>query len=167
MTVLVYPRLYTSRIQGGDGVIVSQGDESVELLYRTLIDRTTNTNGWPFWQSVLINACRLFGDIRDWFQDQASNPNLVGYNRRFLADTLDFIERGTRELPLSTWSDLLQEGGIGHHAHAIPQRMVDTKVLLLSSDDSLRMLQKWISQHNGFEDMLVTMHLLFGKARNS
>lgn len=165
MTMFVYPRLFTSR-HDGEGVLVSQGDESVELLYKVLVDRDTNTNSWPFRQNILLNAVRLFGDFRVWVQEQLANPNLIGYNRRFIADILNFIENGTRELPLSTWADLLEEGGAGHHAHAIPQRLIDTKALFHSSDDSLRLLQKWISQRNGFEDMLVTMHLLFGKARN-
>lgn len=168
MTIIVYPRLYTSRLPEGEGVVVSQGDDSIELLFKTFLDRSTNTRGaWPFYRSVLTNALRLFGDLHAWAQEQLSNPNLTGYNRQFVQDTLNFIETGTRELPVQTWSDLVSEGGAGHHAHAIPQRLLDNKLLLKSSDTSLELLQKWVAQPNGFEDLINTLHLLFGKARNS
>ncbi len=166
MTTYVYPRLYTSRHEGGEGVVVSEGDQSIELLYKQFIDRSTNTNTWPFTRTVLLNALRVFGDFRDWLDDQKSNPNIVGYNRQFLADTLCFIETGKRELSVHSWFDLVSEGGASHHAHAVPQRLLDSKQLLASSESSLELLQKWIAQPNGLEDLLNTMHLLFGKARN-
>lgn len=168
MSIIVYPRLYTSRLKDGEGVVVSQGDESIELLFKTSLDRSVNVrNAWPFHRSVLINALRLFGDLREWAVEQLSNPNIVGYNRQFVTDTMNFIETGKRELSVATWADLVSEGGAGHHAHAIPQRLLDTKLLSTSSDTSLQMLQKWVSQPNGFEDLINTLHLLFGKARNS
>ncbi|WJJ54911.1 virion structural protein [Xanthomonas phage RTH11] len=167
MTIIVYPRLYTSRLPGGEGVQVSQGDESIELLYKVLVDRNTNTRAWPFQASVLENAMRLFGDFREWAQEQLSNPNVIGYNRQFIQDTFNFIENGQRELSVQTWLDLVSEGGAGHHAHAIPQRLLDTKLLLQSSQSSLELIQKWVSQRNGLEDLLNTMHLLFGRACKS
>lgn len=167
MTLIVYPRLYTSRLKDGEGVVVSQGDESIELLYKVFIDRNTNTlASWPFISSVLTNALRLFGDFREWAQEQLVNPNVVGYNRQFVQDTLNFIDGQPRELSVDTWSDLLSEGGAGHHAHAIAPRLLDSKRLLESSDDSLQLLQKWVSQPNGLADLINTLHLLFGKARN-
>lgn len=166
-TIIVYPRLYTSRLSEGEGVLVSKGDESVELLFRAQVDRSTNTRSWPFYESVLTNALRLFGDLREWFKEQLSNPNLVGYNRQFVSDTLNFIETGERELPVLTWFDLVSEGGAGHHAHAIPQRLQDNKLLTRTSQSSLELMQKWVQQPNGLEDLLNTMHLLFGRARNN
>ena len=166
MTVIVYPRLYTSRHIAGEGVLVSQGDESIELLYKQMVDASTNTRSWPFYRNVLTNALRLFGDFRSWVDDQRGNPNIVGYNRNFLADTLAFIDTGKRELPVPTWIDLVSEGGASHHAHAVPPRLLENGQLLASSESSLQLLQKWISQPNGLEDLLNTLHLLFGKARN-
>jgi len=166
-TIVVYPRLYTSRLSEGEGVLVSKGDESVELLFRALVDRSTNTRSWPYYESVLTNALRLFVDLRAWFTEQLSNPNLVGYNRQFVSDTLNFIETGVRELPVQTWYDLVSEGGAGHHAHAIPQRLQDNKLLTRASESSLVLLQTWVAQPNGLEDLINSMHLLFGRARNT
>lgn len=165
MSMTVYPRLYTSRRTDGEGIQVSQGDESVELLYKTLIDRNTNTRSWAFSRTVLTNAMRLFGDLQEWTREQLSNPNIVGYNREFIKDTLNFIQTGRREMPVLVWFDLVTEGGVGHHAHAIPQRLHESKPVLKASDDSIQLLQSWISQPNGLEDLLTTMHLLFGSAR--
>lgn len=167
MSIIVYPRLYTSRHSEGAAVVVSQGDESIELLHKLLVDATTNSRSWPFYRSVLSNALRLFGDFKEWTQEQLSNPNIVGYNRQFIVDTLNFIETGKRELSVQSWLDLVNEGGAGHHAHAIPQRLLDNKPLSNASETSLQLLQDWVAKPNGFEDMLITLHLLFGKARIS
>lgn len=166
MTLIVYPRLYTSRLSEGEGVQVSEGDGSVELLYKSMLDRNTNTRAWPFYRSVLRNAMRLFGDIQTWMQDQSSNPNIVGYNRAFLQDTLAFIETGRREMPVLTWYDLVTEGGRGYHASAVPATLRENRAVLKASDNAIGLLQKWIAQPNGLEDLLTTMHLLFGSARN-
>ncbi len=166
MKTYVYPRLYTSRLPEGEGVQVSQGDQSVELLYKSMIDRNTNTRSWPFYRAVLTNALRLLGDFKTWVREQQENPNIVGYNREFLNDTLNFIKTGQRALPVLTWYDLVTEGGEGHHAHAIPQRLRESQPVLKASDASVQLLQQWISQPNGLEDLLTTLHLLFGNARN-
>ena len=166
MSVIVYPRLYTTRVPDGDSVVVSEGDESIELLYKILLDRNTNSRSWPFYRNVLSNAMRLFGDLRTWFQDQKSNPNLVGYNAQFLTDTLNFIESGKRELSVTTWGDLLTEGGTAHHANAVPSHLTSRRATSEISDSSNLFLQKWASQPNGLEDLLMTLHLCFGKARN-
>lgn len=166
MSVIVYPRLYTTRLPDGDSVVVSEGDESIEMLYKILLDRNTNSRSWPFYRNVLSNAMRLFGDLRTWIQDQKSNPNLVGYNAQFLMDTINFIETGKRELSVGTWSDLLTEGGTAHHANAVPPHLTNSRATSEISDSSNLFLQKWVSQPNGLEDLLMTLHLCFGKARN-
>lgn len=167
MTIIVYPRLYTSRLAQGAEVLVSSGDESIEVLFQAMMDQTTNTKSWPFQRNVLTNALRLFGALRTWLTEQKANPNLVGYNRQFIDDTINFITTGKRELSVQTWFDLVSEGGVGHHAHAIPQRLLDNKRVLESSQTSLELLQAWAQQPNGLEDLLNTLHLLFGKARGN
>ncbi|QVD49178.1 hypothetical protein LUCX_108 [Xanthomonas phage vB_XciM_LucasX] len=167
MTIVVYPRLYTSRLPEGEAVVVSEGDQSIELLYLTSLDKGTNIKGWPFQRQVLINALRLFGDLKDWFGDQLTNPNLVGHNRQFIEDTYNFITTGQRALPVTTWYDLVEEGGLRHQAHAIPQSLLDSKKLLESTALSLELLQQWVQRPNGVEDLINTLHLLFGKARSN
>jgi hypothetical protein len=166
MTIVVYPRLYTSRLPEGVDVVVSQGDESIELLHKLMIDGNTNTRSWPFYRNVLLNANRLFGDLRQWFQDQIHNPNIFGYNQQFITDTLNFIETGQRELSVLSWTDLVTSGGDNHNARSVPSRLINSKSSLRSSVSSLELLQRWVSQPGGFEDLLNTLYLLFGKARN-
>lgn len=164
--LIVYPRLFTSRLPEGEGIQVSQGDESVEVLYKALLDSTTNTRSWPFYRAVLLNAMRLFGDFEDWLREQRLNSNIVGYNREFLADTLEFIQTGRRGMPVLTWYDLVTEGGHGHHAQAISQQLLKARAGNKVTDASIQLIQKWVTQPNGLEDLLTTLHLLFGNARN-
>ena len=166
MKLIVYPRLYTSRLSEGEGIQVSQGDESVEVLYKAMVDSSTNTRSWPFYRAVLLNTMRLFGDFEEWLREQKLNDNIVGYNRDFLTDTLEFIKTGRRSLPVLTWYDLVAEGGHGHHAAAISQQVLNARTRNKVTDASIQLIQQWVAQPNGLEDLLTTLHLLFGNARN-
>lgn len=164
MSFYVYPRHYTSRRFDGDEVVVSSGDESVEMLFTSYLDRTVNISSWDFRRGILLHAKRLFGDLHEWFRLQLNNPNVIGYNRTFILDTVEYLKTGRRQLSVSTWFELIQEGGKGHTANAVPTALQGHKgdVTSFSSDE---LMQKWVSMPNGFEDLINTLHLLFGRAR--
>lgn len=164
MSFYVYPRHYTSRRFDGDEVVVSSGDESVEMLFASYLDRSVNIASWDFRRAILLHAKRLFGDLHEWFRLQLHNPNVVGYNQAFVLDTVGYLKTGQRQMSVTTWFDLIQEGGKGHTANAVPTALQGHKGELTSSSSD-ELLQTWVSKPNGFEDLLNTLHLLFGRAR--
>lgn len=164
MTLIVYPRLYSSFLAGDDNAVISDGDESIELLYKVYVDRSAHTKSWSFYKNVLQNALRLLGDPETWFTSQLANASLVGYNRQFLLDTLKYIETGARELPVESWYDLVGESSPRQRTlFAESGERYAAMVLPTASESSLRFLQQWIGRRYGFEDLLLTLHLLFGK----
>lgn len=163
-TITIYPRLYTTRRPFGDGVVTSQGDETVNTLFGFLQDRTVNTTGWTYRNKVFQCALRMFGDIDQWFKDQRNNPRITGYNLEFLKDTLQYIRTGVRELSIESWVELVAE----ENSHAAePTHLIGKSLALGPQENTIKLLQAWCSRNGGFEDLVGTLHVLFGSARQS
>ncbi len=162
-TVVVYPRSFTSVHAGYGGMVISKGDLAVDLLYGLLIDRAKKHTSLKFRLAVLDAALRLFGDFDSWVTAQRANTHLVGFNAKFLDDTLRYIATGERELRHENWIELMSDGRppihlASVHPHAAPR--------LWQSPSTAKILQQWCSHPNGVEDLLSTLHLLFGRARS-
>lgn len=162
-TITIYPRLYTSRRQAGEGVVVSKGDETVQVLHDLLLDRSFNTVRWGYRSQVLDNAVRLFGDFGPWLQDQLNNPRVVGYNLEFLKDTLQYVRTGRRDLCLANWIDLVAEGD-GRVQAAEITRSRANNLALAQGESTTKLLQTWCSRTGGIEDLMSTLHILFGRS---
>lgn len=163
-TITIYPRLYTTRRPFGDGIVTSQGDVTVETLFGFLQDRTVNTTGWTYRKKVLECALRMFGNIDEWFKDQRNNPRITGYNLEFLKDTLQYIRTGVRQMDLPCWAELVAE----ENSHAAePTHLIGKSLALGAQENTIEIIQKWCSHQNGFEDLVGTLHVLFGQARQS
>jgi hypothetical protein len=157
----VYPRLYTSR-SPGSGVVSSTGDVTVDTLHGFLTSRSVNTSAWDFKKRVLLSAVRLFGDFNQWIKDQRNNPQITGWNLGFLADTLQYIRTGVRDVSVQNWVDLLAES----NQHSPQANHLTTPTLALAaSETTIMLIQQWCSHPGGLEDMLATLHVLFGSAR--
>lgn len=143
------------------------GDVEFNTVYNAFINHSANHDGWEFRSLVLKIAIRMFGDFRKWLALQAKNPALYGNNYDFLHDTLKFITTGERNVSVLNWLELLTEQPAN-----LPQGNLDRRIdeLLQGTGFGIsvtteQIIAQWCSQPMGFEDMLCTMHVLFGKAR--
>lgn len=161
--ITVYPRLYTSRREDGDGVLVSKGDSTVDALYAFLLNGNVSVTTWAFQQQVLQTAQRLFGNFQKWLDDQRSNPQMVGYNADFLDDTLKFIQTGEREMSVANWLELVTEGDDTHHA--VEPGHGNREISLVKPLTTTQVLQDWCSKPNGLEDLILSLNLFFGHTR--
>lgn len=161
----LYPRLYSTRRESGDGVLISEGDATVVALYEFYTNRTVSPLTWQYRKQVLETAIRLFGNIGQWLADQDHNPRVVGYNLQFLNDTIRFIRTGERQMRPETWIELLAEAD--EHTHPTSHANNDTLCIALKADERkvADFLAKWCAQPNGIDDLVCTLHVLFGRAR--
>lgn len=164
MSIITYPRLYTSRLSADQDVVRSLGDATVAMLYELHVNRTVNTAGWTYRKQVLDTATRLFGDFAAWLSDQVRNPRVVGYNYQFLEDTLHFIRTGERELSVQNWLELVAEED-DFVKSPVPVKDRPQTIKLRQGETTATLLQKWCAQPNGFEDLVCSLQLLFGHAR--
>lgn len=158
--IILYPSRFTSR-GDGEGVTVSQGDVTVRSLYDIYHARTAVSRSWNYRRSVIESAIRLFGNFDVWLRDQRNNPWIVGHNRKFIEETVDFIHGKPRLLSVHVWQDLIEDTSDIGRSLSINALGID-----LSSkgrgESTTQMLQQWMSRPNGIDDLILTLNVLFG-----
>lgn len=139
----------------------------VEALYNQYIHQHENTRNFEFCERVLRTALSAFGTVtfEAWFEAQYKNPSAGDLHGRFLLDTLKFLREGRRNVSLETWGSLIGIASAGSDIGEMPQEAKEFFGIGQSYRESYSMtelLQRWMSQPSGFEDLLGTLHILFG-----
>jgi hypothetical protein len=152
---------------------VAEANAAVEMLHAQYVRRAAVTMSFEFREKVLIAALDAFGTVSftDWYHSQPESPAFGDTHQRFLDDTLRFILQGRRYLSLESWASFLLptdagirpvEGGeieeefFSYMESAQPVTGGTGTVLLAD------VIQQWTSRPGGIEDLLGTLHLLFG-----
>ncbi|WP_144106603.1 hypothetical protein [Paraburkholderia sp. BCC1886] len=173
------PKPYDVRLRTAPTVTIVQpqlntADASpvVETIYAQYIKRPIETNTFDFREKILLAALDAFGhpNFLSWYEAQLQSPSVGDTHLRFLDDTLRFISTGRRNMSLETWASFLQmsEGGV-RPAVVAPYAASYFEARLGRSNDRspvslIETIIAWTSQPGGFEDLLGTLHLLFGQA---
>lgn len=138
-------------------------NHEVEALYATYLKQVGEVTSFAFRKKVLSVALRAFGtkDFQEWIIQQRSSPASGELHRRFIRDIVRFLSGKRRELSLQVWAGLLnidEDGG-----NTTPDPEVEEFFAIYPHAHDLRhTLQFWCSQNGGIEDLLQTLHLLFG-----
>jgi hypothetical protein len=144
----------------------------VENLYSSYIKNNINTSSPEFRKEILVVAMKAFGtpNFLQWFSAQFRSPAAGDTHKRFLEDTLKFISSGNREMSLETWSALLhitdegdKIGVMGDESLAFfgmkrGDSVNTARVNVFMTD----IIQQWCSKPGGLEDLLGSLHILFG-----
>jgi len=150
---------------------VDDYNHEVEALYAAYIKRSADSTSFEFRNKILHAALRAFGtpNFRFWFEAQFESPVLSDLHYRFLDDTLGFIQSGRRELALETWAAIISISNKDDGDGKLSEKALD--FLGISANGVTRyvrpahmtdIVQSWCSQPNGIEDLLGTLHILFG-----
>uniref|UniRef100_A0AB39CCT3 Virion structural protein n=1 Tax=Pseudomonas phage RVTF4 TaxID=3236931 RepID=A0AB39CCT3_9VIRU len=145
--------------------ITSVRDERIRDLMLEYTTFPTRTTQWEFRRRVIAEAKRLFGGNYNWFIMQDTNAQRVDWNYKFLLDTIRFIATGRRELDIHSWPMMLtDEPPTGLQLIGARSDIGDLFKKLALQTSTEAMIQKWLTQKNGFDDMMYTLNMLFGKA---
>lgn len=145
--------------------ITSVRDERVRDLFLEFTTFPTRTVHWDFQKRVIAEALRLFGGNYNWFIMQDSNAQRVDWNYKFLLDTIRFIATGRRELSIHTWPMMVtDEPPAGLQLIGVRTDVANLFKTLALSTSPEAMIQRWVSQPGGFDDLMYTLNILFGKA---
>lgn len=144
----------------------------VEALYAQMIKRTGNISSFEYREQILSAALAAFGthDFQAWFETQFKSPACGEIHRRFLDDTLKFISEGRREMSLETWNALVLITDEGNPIGVMSEyskkffggQMNDGIIRQRLNYKLTDIIQDWCSKPNGLEDLLGTLHILFG-----
>jgi hypothetical protein len=187
--LVVKPRPFDVRIRTTPiaGIVVPQqntadANPAVEMLYAQYVKRAAATMSFEFREKILIVALDAFGtaSFTDWYASQPESPSVGDTHQRFLDDTLHFIRCGRRNLPLESWvsfllpfdggrrlahvSETSEDNGPGKTAEEFFSYMQSTQPIAAGHGTVLLadVIQQWTSRPGGIEDLLGTLHLLFG-----
>lgn len=147
-------------------VVISNTD--VESLWNQLTNGDRFVSNASFREAILKAALIAFGtkDFREWVALQESNTYLTTTHNRFINDTFNFIKEGTRGLNIQMWMQLLAAEKTGDMASIKinTEKYFNTKspIHMRESVSLKETIIKWVSMPNGFEDLLGTLHVLFG-----
>lgn len=144
---------------------------TVQALYARYLKGGISTGDFGFRKQVLQAAFAAFGvsHFNEWFFAQYKSPLVTDLHGRFLEDTVRYLETGVRELAMETWGSLVgvapddsQVAAPSSYVHAYFGNSEPGITRQARDDSMVNTLQAWCSHPNGVEDLLGTLHLLFG-----
>lgn len=143
----------------------------IERLFEEWRTRTRKSTDVAFIEDVINAAIHAFGTLNmyEWCFMQTVSPYFTANHRQFLNETFTFIETGKRKFSHPTWMRLLRleladpEDAKVYYAYQDFFRVKDP-VLLKPPMDIFALIERWMAQPGGFDDMLQTLHVLFGES---
>lgn len=146
-------RSYPNGYIGRPNTLGIQGDPDPEVVirYNDFIAKTSRNWRWEEEREYLELALRVFGDPAWFLERQLSNPDLCRFRRKYVEDTIEFIQTGVRPVSAYTMSSLFD-----YSSKSVASR----KECFLPKGNAC--FAKWIAQPNGFNDLVLSMAVFFG-----
>lgn len=140
-----------------------QGDPRVHALFVEFTNYPKRAATWSFQRRLISLAQELFAGEYSWFIRQDSNALMKDQNYAFVLDTVRYIATGRRKFSIHTWPALLT-----YEVPTVNESVTGRRdIFFLMQDltvptDVNAMIQKWLSHPDGINDMMYTIHMLFG-----
>lgn len=139
-------------------------------LYDSYMANKRQIGNFEFRERVLRAAFEAFETpmVQKWIMAQQDTRVLSALHMRFIIDTIEFVVTGRdRYMQPISWVDLLEYGDTSHSVK------VDANAYLKLKNDIDRyksipstfvdLIQQWTTRRNGFEDLLVSLFVIFGR----
>lgn len=155
------------KVSGRDRTVISNTD--IEHLYKSLLQAAWIPNDFKFRKRVLRAALQAFGtkSFYDWCELQTQSAYFSDTHKQFLNDTFSFIASGQRSVGLHSWMALIDQRPapvrLAHNDYNYRAYFKMEQASLLRRPFTVaETIKAWCSQPGGLEDMLITLHILFG-----
>lgn len=150
--------------QNANGGYATGGNPDVEALYASYMKQSGGVTSFDFRTKVLKAALQAFGtgDFQFWIMQQRTSPGYGDLHRRFIRDIVRYLRGERRELSLDVWDPLLviENGATGVD---LPDPLIEEFFAVWPEAKQVsKVVQMWCQRHNGIEDLIVSLHLLFG-----
>lgn len=150
----------------------------IESLYGQYLRGNLASEMHEFRERVFIAALNAFGtkNFFDWYVIQTEAASTGSIHTDFLEDTLKFISTGKRDMCLENWQALIKMGANNGNSGMSPKAKEFFGILndrplsdfAKTNDEAFELarlesiIQRWCSVPGGFEDLLISLHILFG-----
>jgi hypothetical protein len=147
-------------------------NRGINHLTKFLLSGSSHALTFDFRKKVLEAALPAWGtmDIAEWYEIQFSNPEFGDIHQRFLDDCFRFIETGEREIEPEFWYKILADeydrtdspGSITRAAFGSGFGDQATRFFKSVNTYLPQVICRWTAQRDGFDDMLMSLNVLFG-----
>lgn len=163
----VYPRGFVGALNGHEGSKQAQPNMAVQALYEEYLRSNRIGYDFDFREKILKVALQAFGCycFQQWIEAQYCTRGLTDMHQRFLQDTLQFIRYGKRSMNLESWQALVLFNANAPALRTLPDDVREFFRIgeKYRPDTTLpAVIQRWCEKPNGLEDLLGTLHILFG-----
>lgn len=145
----------------------------VDMLYALGSD-SRKFSDFDFRESIIAIAKRAFvvSDLKQWTEWQTKSASCSELHDTFLRQTYEYLLTGKRKVAVSSWITLLDSSATVRATQdtalaMFPKTKADawdvgtTKIPSLLID----VLNLWLTQPSGYEDLLVTLKVIFGERK--
>lgn len=152
-----------ANLNARERVSVSAGN--VEALYKEFMAQYRTPKSLSFIEDLYAVAVNAFGtaNFYDWLHMQTQNPFFTSDHRDFLNETLEFIFGRERLVSMGSWRVVvnfhMNEAGPVVKDYRYQQYFLDRDPSLQSVTSIVR---TWMARPGGAQDLLATLHILFG-----
>lgn len=142
----------------------------VENIWRQFKSGDKFLNSFGFRKKILQTALKAFGTMSfyEWCLLQVENPYATDMQKRFINDTLNFIQTGKRSVTIASWLTLVnvvdEASSTGSEVQIQIEEFFGTRLPIHAQADKQldKIICRWLTNRNGFEDLVGTLHVLFG-----
>lgn len=140
----------------------------VDSIYDALQDDHKILKDFDYRERVLTAAKHAFKSeyFVNWLTMQRRSQFLTTMHRKFLLDTLDYIANGKRYVNVESWRNIVELRDMSD----VDKRCQYNPELYFVNDGSMahtrklvEVLAKWVSHPTGFNDLIMTLFIIFGK----
>lgn len=138
-------------------------NNTIEGLYTQWHKRTRKVGDADYLSDVYAACMNAFGtnSFYEWAYMQLENPYFTASHREFLNDMFSFILTGKRTYSYSAWAVALERRRADSEDKKTPYNYRD----LIISGTPLTVtdaVTRWSAHDGGVEDMITSLHLVFG-----
>lgn len=147
-------------------IIKIEGDSRVDDLMIEFINFPKRTIYWEYRDKAIKLAQELFSSRSNWFIAKESDGRVSDIKLMFIVDTLRYVFTGRRRFAITAWGDLLgaDNGEIKNLVKRtdVTDYLRSIEVLCDAELELNNIIQKWMTQPQGFDDMVFTLYYIFG-----
>lgn len=141
-------------------------DIQVESLFLDWITNPDQDMSWERRRKFVLYYNKLYGDFWSWVKQQlVANDYIYDINLDFLIDTIRFIQTGHRQVHVRNWRDLIGEFPEPRYGIANNDRIELLREFIGDFEKTApnNYIGMWCSHESGFEDMIYTTQIIFGR----
>lgn len=137
----------------------------VEELYAKYTKQNAKTFTFDFHDSVLKTAIDAFGcnDFLQWIRMQGNSGRAKYVHSEFIKDTVRYLCGHKRKMVLENWEPLLNHYKIASDWEDIYNDCKRDLEHHCGNAGIKTIVLEWCKKPNGLSDLLLTLHILFGK----